>query len=160
MFSACANPSIVRIKSEKIHIDTIEIILIPRFEGNPSFVEESTDMFVSKLEAALDKKIIQIGSLRKEGEDVQAGGNIVSTEIALLKAKEFNADIVILGKVTSHHTSGLLNGFSTIRVIDSKTGEIIASFHRPSGLLIAHSEHQCVMAAVSRTAKDMISALK
>jgi hypothetical protein len=78
----------------------------------------------------------------------------------LLKAKEFNADIVILGKVTSHHTSGLLNGFSTIRAIDSKTGEIIASFHRPSGLLIAHSEHQCVMAAVSRTAKDMISALK
>ena len=82
------------------------------------------------------------------------------SEIALAKAKEVGAQVLIMGKVTSHHTSGMLNGFSTVRVINVENGEVLASFHRPSGLLIANSEHQCVMAAVSRTAEDVAKALK
>jgi hypothetical protein len=65
-----------------------------------------------------------------------------------------------MGKVTSHKTGGALNGFSTVRLINVQNGEILASFHRPSGLLLAYSEHQCVMKAVARTAEDMTTALK
>jgi len=64
-----------------------------------------------------------------------------------------------MGKVTSHRTDGMLNGFSTVRVIDVATGQILANFHRPSGLMVANSEHQAAMAAVKRTAQDVAGAL-
>jgi len=54
----------------------------------------------------------------------------------------------------------MLNGFSTIRVYDVSSGEEVANFHRPSGKLMAFSEHQCVLAAVKRTARDTVSILK
>ena len=44
--------------------------------------------------------------------------------------------------------------------MDTKTGQIIAVGHKPSGLFMAYSEHQCAMKAVERTAKDMLKTLK
>ena len=55
---------------------------------------------------------------------------------------------------------GCGNGFSTIRIYNVRTGERVANFHRPSGMLVAYSEHQTVMAAVKRTANDVADALK
>lgn len=158
--AGCANPSIVRVKDAEIKKLTISKIFIPRFEGNPAFVEESTDLFIAELEPNISKTIIQGSVLRDESTDISSGGNIVKTELALAKAKENGAQLLILGKVTSHRTGDMLNGFSTIRIINVVNGEVIANFHRPSGLLFANSEHQCVMAAVSRTAEDVATALK
>lgn len=158
--AGCANPSIVRVKDSEIRKLTISKVYISRFEGNPQFVEESTDFFVSELEPKLSCSIVQGSVLRAESTDILAGGNLAPTAIALVKAKEVGAQVLILGKVSSHKTGGSLNGFSTIRVVNVSNGEILGSFHRPSGLLFAHSEHQCVMAAVSRTAADVAKALK
>ena len=159
-FSGCANPSIVRVKEAEIGKLTITKIFVPRFEGNPEFVEESTDLFVTELESRISASVIQGSALRIESTDVVAGGNLAPTEMALAKAKEVRAQILVMGKVTSHKTDVMLNGFSTVRVIDVATGSIVASFHRPSGLLIGNSEHQAVLAAVSRTADDVAKALK
>jgi len=156
----CANPSIVRVKAAEIEKIKISKIFIPRFEGRPEFVEESTELFVATIEKQISGLIIQGGGLRTESTDIIAGGNIAPMELAIVKAKEVNAQLVILGKVTSHNTGGLLNGFSTIKVINVANGEIVASFHRPSGLLFANSEHQCVMEAVGLTADDVAKVLK
>lgn len=157
--AGCANPSIVSVKSTAIEKISISKIYIPRFEGNPDFVEESTDYFISKLEPKISATIIQGSALRTESTDIASGGNLAPSELAISKAKEAGAQILIMGKVTSHKTSTMLNGFSTIRVIDVSTGNVVANFHRPSGILIGYSEHQAVMAAVARTANDVATAI-
>ncbi len=155
LLQACANPSIVNIKQDEAsNIPSGAVIFVPRFEGNPNFVEESTDYFVSLLEAKLDNRIVQGSVLRHESTDIQSGANLAAEEVALEIARVKGYDVLVMGKVTSHKTWGSLNGFSTIRIYDVRSGKRIANFHRPSGLLMAHSEHQCVMAAVKRTAED------
>ncbi len=156
----CANPSLVRVKDAEIQNLTITKVFVPRFEGNPNFVEESTDFFIAYLEPRISASVVQGSVLRSESTDIMAGGNLAPTELALAKAREIGAQVLVMGKVTSHHTAGMLNGFSTVRVINVENGEVLASFHRPSGKLIANSEHQTVMAAVSRTAEDVADALK
>ena len=158
--AACANPSIVSVKPVEMGSQEITKIYVPRFEGNPNFVEESTDFFISTLEPNISAKIIQGSVLRTETTDVIAGGNLAPTEVALAKARESGAQLLIMGKVTSHKTGGSLNGFSTVRVVNVATGQVVGTFHRPSGMLVAFSEHQCVMAAVSRTAEDVAKMLR
>lgn len=158
--AGCANPSVVRVKEAEIGRVAITKVFVPRFEGNPDFVEESTDFFIAELEPRISASVIQGSALRSESTDVLAGGNLAPTELAIAKAKEAGAQVVVMGKVTSHNTGAMLNGFSTVRVIDVSTGAVLASFHRPSGKLMANSEHQTVMAAVKRTAEDVAKALK
>ncbi|MGY2461557.1 hypothetical protein [Vreelandella sulfidaeris] len=155
LLQACANPSIVNVRDDMVsEIPSDAVIFIPRFEGEPNFVEESTDYFVSIIEASIDNQIVQGSVLREESTDIASGGNLAPVEIALSFSRERGYDVLIMGKVTSHKTMGSLNGFSTVRIYDVETGDRIANFHRPSGLLVAHSEHQSVMAAVKRTAGD------
>lgn len=159
VLSACANPSVVRVNSAGIESAGVRVIYVPRFEGRPDFVEESTDLFMAELETRVAARVVQGNALRQEGPDVLAGGNIADTDLAIAAAKQVNADVVILGKVTSHSTGSTLNGFATVRVIDVDTGAVLASFHRPSGLLIANSEHHAVMSATKRAAQDVAGAL-
>lgn len=158
--SGFANPSVTRVNKEAIDKIAITRIFVPRFEGNPDFVEASTDLFIAELETRVQAAIVQGSALRAESTDIIAGSNLAPTELAVQKPKEANAEVLIMGKVTSHHTGSMLNGFSTVRVIDVATGTTLASFHRPGGKLIASSEHAAVLAAVSRTAKDVAKALK
>lgn len=160
LLTSCANPSIVRVNTDQISSAKINTIYVPRFEGNPEFVEESTDMFISELESRTTIKVVQGSSLRIEGPDINSGGNIADTEYAISAAKRANAQVVILGKVTSHSNVASLNGFATVRIIDVNTGNVIASFHRPSGKLMGWSEHQLVMAAVKRAAEDTAKAIQ
>lgn len=160
-FQACSNPSISNVKKEELYILTEKsVIYIPRFEGNPDFVEESTDYYISNLESKISNTIIQGSVLRGESTDIHSGGNLPKLQIALNSAKNAKADILIMGKVTSHKTMGSLNGFSTIRIYNVKNGKRIANFHEPSGLLFAYSEHQCVMAAVKITADSTADIIK
>ncbi len=56
----------------------------------------------------------------------------------------------------SPYNNGLtLNAFATVRLIDAATGQIIAAAHKPSGLLLANSEQQTVIAAVENVANDI-----
>ncbi|WP_431636186.1 hypothetical protein ACQVBX_01765 [Dyella sp. KULCS107] len=158
--AGCANPSVVNVNSSAIQALTVNKIYVPRFEGNPEFVEESTDMFIAELEPHISASVVQASALRTESTDIVAGGNLAPTDLAIAKAKAVGAQVLIMGKVTSYNSGATLNGFSTVRVIDVNTGKLLASFHRPSGLLIANSAHQAVMAAVKRAAEDVAGALK
>lgn len=156
----CANPSVVRVKEDQIDRGAITKVYVPRFEGAPNFVEASTDLFVVELESRLSAQVVQGGPLRFESTDVHSGANLAPVELAIAPARAAGAQFVIMGKVTSHHTGATINGFSTVRVVDVGTGSVVASFHRPSGRLVVNSEHQAVMSAVSRTARDVAEALR
>ena len=80
--SGCANPSIVRVNDSEIKKITISKIYIPRFEGNPAFVEESTDLFIAELEPNISGKIVQGSVVRTESTDILSGGNLAPTELA------------------------------------------------------------------------------
>ena len=160
MVAGCANPSVVRVDKSNVAAAHIARAYVPRFEGDPNFVEESTDLFVAELEGQTSVDIEQGSVLRIESTDVLAGGNLAPTDLAIAAAKQAGAQVVIMGKVTSYQSGASLNGFSTVRVIDVATGKVLASFHRPSGLLIGNSQHQAVMAAVKRTADDVAGVLR
>ena len=155
--SACANPSITSVDKVAVSAYSSSPIYVPRFEGKPDFVEESTDMFVASLRQKTSRRIIQGDALRNESTDIMGGGNIAPKETGLSAAKSAGAGILVLGKVTSHKTETMLNGFVTIRIFDVQSGNMIGTIHRPSGLLIAYSEHQCVMTAAKRTGKALAS---
>lgn len=155
--SACANPSITSVDKVAVSGHSSSPIYVPRFEGKPDFVDEATDMFVASLRQKTSHRIIQGDALRNESTDIMGGGNIAPKETGLSAAKSAGAGILVLGKVTSHKTETMLNGFVTIRIFDVQSGNMIGTIHRPSGLLIAYSEHQCVMTAAKRTGKALAS---
>lgn len=157
--SGCVNPSIVNVSETSLSTLSVQSIYVPRFEGNPNFVEESTDYFVVSLEAQIDIPIIQGNVIRAEGVDIHSGSNMAAKELAIKAAKEYGADVVIMGKVTSNQSVKTFNGFATVRLISADTGEVLARFHRPSGMLFGNGVHQAVLAAVKRTAKDVANAL-
>jgi len=158
--AGCANPSVVRVDSQGIQAAAITTVLVPRFEGAPAFVDAATDMFVAELEPRIHARVIQAPALRAEGADVLAGGNIADTDLAIAKARAAGAQVVVLGKVTAEQNGATLNGFSTVRVVRVSDGIVVASFHRPSGLLVANNPHQAMMAAVKRTAEDVAGAIR
>ena len=149
----CANPSITSI--DRAAVAGSSPIYVARFEGKPEFVESATDMFIATLRQRTSRRIIQGDVLREEPTDIAGEGNIAPRGAGLSAARASGAGLLVLGKVTSHKTDLMLNGFVTARLIDARTGGIVGTIHRPSGLLIANSEHQCVMAAAKRAAQAL-----
>lgn len=150
----CANPSITNVNAQAISTLPSGPIYVARFEGRTDFVDEATDMFVMHLEKESRRSVVQGSSVRIESEDIVGAGNIAQTDHALAKARQAGAKVLIVGKVTSHQTGGMINGFTTIRIYDTSTGHRLGTIHRPSGLLVAHSEHQCVMKSAERVAEE------
>ncbi len=149
----CANPSITSI--DRAAVAGSSPVYVARFEGKPEFVESATDMFIATLRQRTSRRIIQGDVLREEPTDIAGEGNIAPRGAGLSAARASGAGLLVLGKVTSHKTDLMLNGFVTARLIDVQTGGVVGTIHRPSGLLIANSEHQCVMAAAKRAAQAL-----
>jgi hypothetical protein len=159
--TGCAKLSIVSVNKEAMSsISAESIIFVPRFEGNSDFAEESTDYFIAILESKVPNTIVHGSVLRTEQTDISSSGNIAPLKTALSTASDNGADILIMGKVTSHKTAEILKGFSIIRVYSVQTGERLANFPRPGGMLMGYSEHQAVMAAVKRTANDFADSIR
>ena len=134
--AGCANPSITNVKTTAIAAKGATPIYVARFEGNPDFVEEATDMFVLQLQTRSGRTIIQGDSSRIEGPDILRGGNIADRAAGISAAKAASAGLLVVGKVSSYSNEMTMNGFVTVRLIDVATGNILATIHRPSGLLV------------------------
>ena len=158
LLAGCANPSITSI--DKAAVAGSSPIYVARFEGKPEFVESATDMFIATLRQRTSRRVIQGDVLREEPTDIAGEGNIAPRGAGLSAARASGAGLLVLGKVTSHKTDLMLNGFVTARLIDVRTGGVVGTIHRPSGQLIANSEHQCVMAAAKRAAQALGEQLK
>jgi len=151
LLAGCSNPSVVRSDSALIRQTAVRVVYVPRFEGSPAFVDAATDYFIAELQG---------GPVRAEGPDVLSGGNLADPDVARDAARSAGADVVVMGKLSSSEGGGMLNGYSTVRVVRVSDGTVLASFHRPSGALVANSTHQAMMRAVKRTAQDVADALR
>ena len=81
--SACANPSITSVDKVAVSAHSSSPIYVPRFEGKPDFVEESTDMFVASLRQKTSRRIIQGDALRNESIDIMGGATLHQKKLVL-----------------------------------------------------------------------------
>ena len=162
LLTGCANPSYFRRNEQFEPIAWLKIAVLP-FTGDVRFTQVSTDTFNLHLLNQKDFKILTPSTIEVAIRKVIAIEE-TGREFTVLQAQKIgelvNAEAVFIGNVTSYSNGLTLNGFSTVKLIDIKTGEIIAVSHKPSGLLFGWSEHQAVVTAVERTAKDMLKVLK
>lgn len=75
-------------------------------------------------------------------------------------AQGLDADAFIHGSVISEKRGKKFDAFTTIDLVESKSGRVIASIFRPSGELLATSEEECVTSATERAARDMVKAIE
>jgi len=75
-------------------------------------------------------------------------------------AKHYDAQGILMGNIDAYSSAMTLNAFATVKLIDAKSGQIIAAAHEPSGLLLAYSEQQCAIAAVENVAKHINEILR
>jgi len=168
VLAGCANPEYF-IKNDKFiesgKVDIKQIAILP-FSGESAFRNEVSDVFAMQLLKGIKGKkirLIQPSNVRivMEGTKANMALNNDSSFDAETKrlAQLLQADAVFIGEVRSHQTGMTMNGFVTVKLVDTKTGEIIAASHRASGLLFAYSVHQCVIAATENVTYDMVSAI-
>jgi curli biogenesis system outer membrane secretion channel CsgG len=158
--SGCANPSYFRI-NENFVGKNWQTIAVTRFSGNPAFVDVASETFVLHLLEQTRFAIIEPSEVEVKATEImlKAQGDRLSIAQAQAIGKVLNADGVIVGTVTSYNNGLTLNGFSTVRLVDTRTGEVVASSHKPSGQPFLWSEHQAVVKAVERTANDILKAM-
>lgn len=152
----CANPQFTQYRKEFTPTNWRTVAILP-FSGDARFTSMAADTFTIRF---LDIKGLRVMQPSQTEVFVKRLG-IVATpsgydvlEVQRI-AKESDADVVIMGVVTSHNDGMTMNGFCTAKVIDAASGEIVAACHYPSGLLFGYSEHQAVVAATDRAAKEI-----
>lgn len=163
--TGCANPSYFRRSQKFTPINWSRIAVLP-FSGDAQYREVATETFMLHL---LQQNAFQLlepsateVAIRQVLVQEQIHGDVGQLTVfqAQKVAQLLNVDGIFVGTITSYNDGLTFNGFSTVRLLDARTGEVVAASHKPSGLLIGWSVHQAVVAAVARTAKDMIVALE
>ncbi len=156
----CSNPSYLTVRPD-INSMAWRTIAVAPFAGDGRFRDVATDTFTLHMLKQNKFKVIEPDTVRIKASSLIA--IVQDNTITLLEAQkigqQLNADAVIIGTVTSYNNGITLNGWATVKLVDTRSGEVLASSHKPSGLLIAYSEHQCVVKATERAAEDMLGVL-
>ena len=157
----CANPSYNSVKSD-VTVTGWRTIAVTPFRGEQQYAADATDVFVIHMMKQNQLTVIEPSTVEVKAREVlvQAKGDILTAYEAQQVGQLVNADAVIIGSVSSHNNGATMNGFTTARLVDTRTGQVIAASHRPSGLLFGWSVHQAVMASTERVAKDILDAFK
>lgn len=107
-------------------------------------------------------KIVQPSTVEVSLRQIKVASS--SGELTIQEAQKVgqlvNAEAVFIGDITSYNNGFTLNAFATVKLVDTKTGEIVAASHKPSGLLFGYSEHQAAVAAVKNVAEEMLLILE
>ena len=160
LLAGCANPTLTQSRKDFVPTNWRTVAILP-FSGDKRFTATAADTFTIRILGI--KKLHVIQPSQTEVSVKRLG--IVATPIGydVLEAqrigKDIDADVIIMGVVSSHNNGMTMNGFCTAKVIDTASGEIIAAVHYPSGLLFGYSEHQGVIAATDRAAKEILKIL-
>jgi hypothetical protein len=160
--TGCANQAYLKKIDNFTPINWGEIVVLP-FAGDRQFADEATSLFTMQLLDQKDFVILEPSAIQDAIDKVvinkNSKGGITISEAQRI-GQLTNIKAVFLGDVTSYNNGITMNGFVTVRLIDTDSGRIIAASHKPGGLLFGWSEHQAVTAAVERVAKDMLGVLK
>lgn len=139
-----------------------ETVAVTPFTGDSRFTQACQDITIGHLINQPFFSVVQPDAVRMMAKSVMLGAsqNQIST-LELSKVGELvNASAVISGHVTSYNNGVTLNGFCTLKLVDTASGQIISTHHFPSGKLMGYSEHDCTTAATNRAAKKLLEVLK
>ncbi len=160
--AGCANQSYLKKVDNFIPVNWEKIVVLP-FAGDERFADEATSLFAMQLLDQNDFVILEPSAIQDSIDQVvinrNARGGITISEAQRI-AQLAGVKAVFLGNVTSHNDGVTMNGFMTVKLIDIDSGRIVAASHKPSGMLVAWSEHQTMVASVERVAKDMLDVLE
>jgi hypothetical protein len=158
---SCANPEFV-MQSEKFTPNDWNQIAILPFSGNPAFTKMASDTFALHMLKQQHFKIVQPSTVEVSLRQIRVASS--PSELSIQEAQKVgqivNAEAVFIGDITSYNNGFTLNAFATVKLVDTKTGEIVAASHKPSGLLFGYSEHQAAIAAVKNVANEMLLILE
>ncbi len=156
----CANPSYLTVRPDIGSRAWLTIAVVP-FTGDGRFRDVATDTFTLHMLKQNKFTVIEPDTVRIKASSIIATvqGNTITVLEAQKIGQQLNADAVIVGTVTSYNNGMTLNGWATVKLVDTRSGEVLASTHKPSGLLFGYSEHQCVVKATERAAEDMLGVL-
>lgn len=150
--TSCANPTYFNQNKQFMPVNWSKVLILP-FSGDVRFTSAATD--------TLRLHILNAGNITfVKPPDLFQYRKLNQAAHAQIMGKIAKAEAVILGNVTAYNNGITLNGFATIKLIDTRTGEVVAVSHKPSGLLFAYSEHQSAIKAVERASKDILIALR
>lgn len=139
-----------------------KIAVLP-FTGDIRFTQVAADTFNLHLLGQNDFTILEPSTVEFAINKVIIK-DVSPSSFTILDAQKIgefiNAEAVFIGNITSYNDGITLDAFATVKLVDTRSGKIIAVSHKPSGLIAAWSEHQCAMNAVERIAKDMLKVLK
>ena len=159
--AGCANPAYYKHNAQFSPKRLTTIAVMP-FTGDQRYTQVATDTFTLHLLGQPDFIILEPQTIQYAIDKITVGQS-TPADLTVVQAKRVgeivNADAVFVGGITSYSNGVTMNAFSTVKLVDTATGKIIAASHKPSGLLFAYSLHQGAVAAVERTANDMLKTL-
>jgi len=162
LLTGCANPAYFRRNVQFIPVNWSRVAVLP-FTGDIRFTQVATDTFNLHLLEQNDFMVLEPSTVEVAINKLAVREDFPGV-FSVLQAQKIgqlvNAEAVFIGNITSYNSGLTMNAFATVKLIDTKSGKIIAASHKPSGLLFVWSEHQCAVKAVERTAKDMLKVLK
>lgn len=152
----CANQSYLKTDDRFQPVGWERIVVLP-FTGKAQFVNLATNTFTLQMVGQQNFILVQPEETKVKFTQlgIETGTNTLATLEAQKIASVFNAQGILMGNIDSYNNGLTLNAFATVKLVDAKTGQIVAATHQPSGLLFAYSEQQCVVAAIENVSDDV-----
>lgn len=159
---SCANKSyLLRNPQAKIG-KWRSIAILPCIGPNESYNQVATELLQMLMMKQSAYKVIEprvvIAKRTERARSYEDG--VFTEEEGVSLARKAKGDAVMHCTVTSHTDYGTMDAFVTLKLIDTQSGDIVASTHEPSGLITAWSVNQCVHAAAENAADNILKVLK
>lgn len=151
----CAQKSYISVQ-QIVPPPTWNKITIMPFSGDAKMAEIASSILMNELE---NKTHMQMVNHQPENPPQHAQDNTLTSSQAQKRALLLNVDAYFQGNVVSQKRGKSFDAFATIDLVETISGRVVASTHRPSGELLATSEEECIVAATERASKDMVKAI-
>lgn len=132
------------------------IVIFP-FSGSRGYTYLAAEAFSFHLKSKKHFQIVEpkTSYALMEKMKVPATDNVTFIEYAIKVAHQLDAQAMIMGNIETVTKDSSYDAIATVRLIDVKSGRVVAESHRPSGLKVKNSEEQCVIISVSNVSIDI-----
>jgi hypothetical protein len=169
---ACAEKKNAAVPRDLIVPNNIEVapgsIVVLPFSGDLRFQELAADTAIAQLSKESDITIIHPDKVRQLVIDIEGNraidGNTapgaVSFEAARTVAAQVRGQYVLMGSITSYSNGLTLDSTASVKLIDTRSGQVLASAQNGSGRIFASSEMKTARSAVERAIKKIMPELR
>jgi len=136
------------------------IAILP-FSGERAFARASAELFSFHIRKQEHFKIIQpaIAEITLLKKGLHISQELVGVHEAQEAGHLLGAEAVIIGNIKIHYGFEL-HAIADLKLIDTKTGDIVATIALSSPLIFARNEHDFVIAAIEEVSKEILLILE